>query len=81
LPDEKFSRIIDTVLYGIKHVMPELMEVNLLSILALTELLSTEPTYATIFYQRFYAKLLFDTLQVMTDYEHVSGFKEQAQIL
>lgn len=64
-----------------KHVTPELMEIGNESMICLTKLLSTEPVYATVFYQNFYVQILHDTLGLLTDSEHVQGFKLQGQIL
>jgi len=40
-----------------------------------------EPQIATIFYQNFYLLIIRDTMTVMTDYRHMSGFKLQGMIL
>lgn len=58
-----------------QHVKPEIMEIGLETMSALTTLLAQEPFYATWFYKNFYTKVLIDTLSFMTDYQHVSGFK------
>lgn len=64
-----------------KHEKPEFMEIGLETMHALNHLVSTEPQVATIFYQNFYLLIIRDTLAVMTDYRHVSGFKLQGMIL
>lgn len=64
-----------------QHEKPELMELGLESMNALANILSESPQYATIFYQSFYTKVLSETLSVITDYRHVSGFKLQGMIL
>lgn len=64
-----------------QHVKPELMEIGLETMSALTTLMAQEPNAATVFYQNYYVRVLSDTLAVMTDYQHVSGFKNQGQIL
>ena len=66
-----------TVLFSMSHVKPELMEIGNESMHALTVLIGNEPYYATLFYKSFYSQIMRDTLTVMTDYQHVSGFKLQ----
>jgi CRM1 C terminal len=58
-----------------KHEKPELMEIGLETMQALNMLVMSEPMVATIFYQNFYTLIMKDTLAVMTDYRHMSGFK------
>jgi hypothetical protein len=58
-----------------KHEKPELMETGLETMQALNMLVMSEPMVATIFYQNFYTLIMKDTLAVMTDYRHMSGFK------
>lgn len=81
LESTQFHTLILTVLFSMSHVKPELMEIGLESMHSLTVLVSTEPYYATLFYQNFYCQILRDTITVMTDYQHVSGFKLQCSIL
>jgi exportin-1 len=63
------------------HVTPELMDLGNESLYCLCHLLESEPYYATLFYKNYYARLLKDVLQVLSDGQHVSGFKLQAQIV
>lgn len=58
-----------------KHEKPELMEIGLETMQALNALVVSEPQIAAVFYQNFYVLIIRDTLAVMTDYRHVSGFK------
>jgi hypothetical protein len=64
-----------------KHEKPELMAIGLDTMQALNELVMKEPQISTIFYRNFYIIILKDTLAVMTDYRHMSGFKLQGIIL
>jgi hypothetical protein len=64
-----------------KHEKPELMTIGLDTMQALNELVMKEPQISTIFYRNFYIIILKDTLAVMTDYRHMSGFKLQGIIL
>jgi hypothetical protein len=75
LDSEKFHTLVLTILFSMQHVKPEYMEIGLETMSALTTLLAQEPQAATLFYKNFYSKVLKDTLTVMTDYQHVSGFK------
>lgn len=44
---------------------------------ALNITVASEPQIASIFYQNFYTLIIKDTLAVITDYRHMSGFKLQ----
>lgn len=77
----KFGTVIDTVLFAMSHVKPELMEIGLEAMQALLQILSNEPRVASVFYQRYYCQILNSTLNVMTDYQHMSGFKLQGLIM
>lgn len=48
---------------------------------ALIIILKDVPQMATDFYKFMYAQILRETLAVMIDYRHVSGFKMQAMII
>lgn len=58
-----------------KHEKPEIMEIGLETMFALNDLIMKEPSVANIFYKNFYFTIIKDTLAVMTDYRHMSGFK------
>lgn len=58
-----------------QHFKPELMEIGLETMSNLTILVASEPKAATLFYQMFYTKIFTSTLSLLTDYQHVSGFK------
>lgn len=81
LEADKFNTLIMTILFSMQHVKPDLMEIGLETMSALTTLMANEPRAATLFYKNYYVLILRDTLSVMTDYQHVSGFKNQGQIL
>jgi len=57
------------------------MELGLESMQALCTILAESPHFSTIFYTNFYTRILRETLTVMTDYRHMSGFKLQVMIL
>ena len=81
LQSEKFRTIIHTIIFAMKHEKPELMETGLETMQALNTLVVNEPQIASIFYQNFYVFIIQDTLAVMADYRHMSGFKLQGMIL
>lgn len=58
-----------------KHEKPEIMEIGLDTMFSLNDLIMKEPSVANIFYKNFYFTIIKDTLAVMTDYRHMSGFK------
>lgn len=58
-----------------KHEKPEAMEIGLNTMQALNNLVTQEPAVCTIFFKSFYVTILTDTISVMTDYRHMSGFK------
>ena len=76
-----FQNVILSVIFAMQHEKPELMDLGLQSMHALTVLLKDHPQVATEFYKNLYVQILKETLMVMTDYRHVSGFKMQAMIL
>ena len=50
LPKEKFNTLILTVIFSMQHVKPELMEIGLETMSALTMLVASEPQASTLFY-------------------------------
>lgn len=65
-----------------QHEKPELMELGLESMHALVIVLLDEHIEKiTPFYVHFYTRIITETMRVMTDYRHMSGFKLQATIL
>jgi hypothetical protein len=64
-----------------KHEKPEIMEIGLDTMYALNDLVMKEPQVAGIFYRNFFVLIIKDTLDVLTDYRHMSGFKLQGMIL
>ena len=81
LNSNDFQNIVLTVVFSMQHEKPELMELGLESMHALICILKESPETATNFYQFFSAQIMKETLAVMVDYRHMSGFKQQAQII
>jgi len=81
LEQSTFQNIILIVIFAMQHEKPELMDLGLKSMHAMTVILKDHPQLATDFYKFMYVQILRETLAVMIDYRHVSGFKMQAMIL
>lgn len=76
-----FNNVFLIVIFAMQHEKPELMDLGLQSMHAMTVILRDFPQLATDFYKFMYSQILRETLAVMIDYRHVSGFKMQAMIL
>lgn len=83
LPAPAFKSFVDAVLWGVKHNNRQVEESALqLGIELLYNIQnSKQPDFQTSFYQNFYFSILSDVFYVLTDSDHKSGFKEQAQLL
>lgn len=83
LSGEAFQSLINAALWALKHNNREVEESGLSLTLELIEkvekLGNTEFTKA--FYQNFYFQILSDTFYVLTQPDHKSGFRYQAQLL
>lgn len=69
------------VIFAMQHEKPELMDLGLQSMHAMTVILRELPMVATEFYKHSYTQVLRENIAVMIDYRHMSGFKMQAMIL
>mmetsp|Transcript_18849 Transcript_18849/g.32204 ORF Transcript_18849/g.32204 Transcript_18849/m.32204 type:complete len:203 (+) Transcript_18849:747-1355(+) len=81
LEPKRFETIVMTVIYATKHKKAEEMDIGLNSMLELINKIGSEPSVCTIFFKSFYVLILQETLDVMTDCFHLSGFKLQTQII
>ena len=63
-----------------KHEKPEVMEIGLKSMWDLNDRISSVPSVCTVFYVSFYTLIIRETLGVMSDCRHLSGFKLESQI-
>jgi exportin-1 len=63
-----------------KHEKPEVMEIGLKSMWDLNDRISSVPSVCTVFYVSFYTLIIRETLAVMSDCHHLSGFKLECQI-
>lgn len=74
LSENQFGTVFQTVLFAMEHVKFELMEMGLEAMHSLLAILSRFPPVATMFYRVFYTQILERTLNVLSDYQHMSGF-------
>ena len=75
-----FQTIIHTVIFAMKHEKPEVMEIGLKSMWDLNDRISSVSSVCTVFYVSFYTLIIRETLSVMSDCHHLSGFKIECQI-
>lgn len=75
-----FETIIHTVIFAMKHEKPEVMEIGLKSMFDLNENVGPVDSVRTIFYVSFYTLIIKETLGVMSDCRHLSGFELQCLI-
>ena len=83
LSGEAFQSLINAALWALKHNNRDVEENGLFLTLELienVEKLGTTP-FTTAFYQNFYFQILSDTFYVLTQPDHKSGFRYQAQLL
>ena len=81
LDSQKFQTIILTVIFAMKHEKPEVMEIGLNSVFDLNDKVSAVEYACTLFYSNFYTPIIKETLGVLSDCRHLSGFKLQCKIL
>lgn len=81
LDPAKFRTIIMTVIFAMKHEKPEEMEIGLKSMWDLNDKISCNPYVCNIFYTSFYSEVIKETLSIMMDCRHLSGFKLQCKIM
>lgn len=70
-----FETIIHTVIFAMKHEKPEVMEIGLKSMYDLNDKVSPVSSVCTVFYVSFYNLIIKETLNVMSDCRHLSGFE------
>jgi exportin-1 len=81
LQHDRFQTLVYTIIFAMQHEKPELMELGLETMDSLWHILNTNSDKKTPFYVNFYTMILHETIKVLTDYKHMSGFKLQATIL
>jgi len=64
-----------------QHQKPEVMEIGLKSMWDLNDRLGSVVEVRTPFFQRFFTYIMIETLKILTDCRHLSGFKLQVQIM
>ena len=75
LPQHVQKLVVDSIIWAFKHTERNVAETGLEILLALLQNVQREPSVAQAFYQSFLLVLIQDTLAVMTDRLHKSGFK------
>lgn len=82
LPPNVFEQTVNACLWGAKH---DNRDVESSGLSLLLELISNvgdlNNDISNVFFQRFFKPIIGDTLYVLTDSDHKSGFKTQSQIL
>ena len=81
LPQHVQKLVVDSIIWAFKHTERNVAETGLEILLALLQNVQREPSVAQAFYQSFLLVLIQDTLAVMTDRLHKSGFKMHATLL
>lgn len=83
LSGDAFQSLIDAALWALKHNNREVEENGLFMTIELienVEKLGNTP-FTKAFYEKFYFQILSDTFYVLTQPDHKSGFRYQAQLL
>lgn len=83
LSEELFLLLINAALWALKHNNREVEENGLSLTLELSENVEKlgDNAFLKAFYQKFYFQILSDTFYVLTQPDHKSGFRYQAQLL
>ncbi|KAG8925963.1 Karyopherin transporter [Tulasnella sp. 419] len=82
LPPAKFKLTMDSIMWAIKHTMRDIADTGLnLCIEVINNFASADPAIANAFFQGYFLSILQDTLFVLTDTDHKSGFKLQTVML
>lgn len=83
LSGEAFQLLINAALWAFKHNNREVEENGLLLTLELIENVEKlgDTPFTKAFYQNFYFQILLDTFYVLTQPDHKSGFRVQAELL
>jgi exportin-1 len=76
-----FQTILNSVIFGLQHEMPEVMEIGLKSVWDLNDKLMTNQAVCQPFYVQFYSSLFNEIIKVLTDCKHLSGFKLQCRVI
>ncbi len=77
----KFETMIWSIVWALKHTHPTLMELGLETMLSLISSVAEEQQVCTNFFVEYYTIILKDLLFIISDYQHVSGFKLQTAVL
>ena len=81
LDSGSFNTIFETLMFGVEHMIPEVMEICLKAVWDLNDRIMSVNNVCEIFYCQFYTNFMRRILHVMTDCKHLSGFKLQCKVL
>eukprot|EP00158_Paraphelidium_tribonemae_P007842 Partr_v1_DN28378_c0_g1_i2_m78613 putative exportin-1 len=82
LPPQVFKLVLDSIVWAFKHTMRDIADTGLqICMELLTNVGKLDNSVASAFYQSYFISIFQDVFYVLTDREHKSGFKFQAQIL
>eukprot|EP00752_Nemacystus_decipiens_P006845 g6147.t1 len=81
IPPEHQKLVVDSVVWAFKHTERNIAETGLEILHELLMNVGRTPAVAQAFYRQFLLSLIQDTLAVMTDRLHKSGFKMHATLL
>ncbi|KAI3643102.1 hypothetical protein MP228_012657 [Amoeboaphelidium protococcarum] len=82
LPPNLFRLVLNAIIWGFRHTMRDIADMGLQIMLELLNNVSKlDSSISSAFYRSYYLPIFQDVFYVLTDREHKSGFKYQAQIL
>jgi exportin-1 len=82
LPPPVFKLVLDSIAWAFKHTMRDIADTGLQILLELLDNVSRlDPAVLSAFFQSYFLNIFQDVFYVLTDREHKSGFKFQAQLL
>jgi len=82
LPPAQFKMLMDSVVWGIKHTMRDISDITLgLTLELINNFAAADSVILNAFCAQYYMGLVQDIFFVLTDTDHKSGFKTQANVL
>ena len=81
LQPQTFQEMVQVIIFAMEHEKPDQMDLGLQSMHALLCIVKQNSQISNSFYESFCTMILQETLKLVTDYRHVSGFKLHCMIL
>ena len=82
MPPPQFKIVLDSIIWGFKHVIRDIADLGLsICLEILNNLASLDPAVAGPYWQSYYLLILQDVFFVLTDTHHKSSFKLQCQLM